>query len=288
MCHGWLNIDKPIGISSTQTVNQIKKIFNVKKAGHVGTLDPLASGVLPVALGEATKTIPYLPCKLKAYNFTVKWGEQKSTDDIYGETFRTSSVKPEYYQINHLTKSFTGKVMQIPPKFSAIKINGVRAYKLARASQDVEIKSRPVDIHYLRLLSIDAINNSADFFMQCGNGVYVRSIARDMGIALNCFGYIIKLRRVMVGSFKENESVKITQLTEKSTINSVVSILDKMPRIEISKDDSRKVSNGQSIILNHLYNLKNYDTCYTTMGKLPIAICSFICGYIQPIRVFNF
>jgi tRNA pseudouridine55 synthase len=288
MCHGWLNIDKPVGISSTQAVNQIKKIFDVKKAGHVGTLDPLASGVLPVALGEATKTIPYLFCKLKAYNFTVKWGEQKSTDDIYGETVKTSSFKPEYEKIHNLITSFIGEIVQTPPKFSAIKINGIRAYKLARTRQNVEMKPRLVHIHDLKFLSMDTVNNSADFFMECGNGVYVRSVARDIGIALNCFGYVTKLRRVVVGNFKENESVKIKQLTVKSEINPIVSILDEMPRIEITTNDARMISNGQRIRLNHLYNLNNYDTCYTTVGELPIAICSFIYGYIQPIRVFNF
>ncbi|OEY86788.1 tRNA pseudouridine(55) synthase TruB [Wolbachia pipientis] len=288
MCHGWINIDKPVGISSAQAVNQVKKIFNIKKAGHIGTLDPVASGVLPIALGEATKTIPYLSCNLKAYNFTVQWGEQRSTDDVCGEIIKISAVKPEYNQINYLTKNFIGEIVQTPPLFSAIKINGIRSYKLARSGQNVDIKPRLVRIHDLKVLFIDAVNNSAEFFMLCGSGVYVRSVARDMGIALNCFGYVTKLRRVMVGNFKENGSVQITQLTANCEISSITSILYEMSGIEISEEDAKKIGNGKKIRLNNLYNLKNYDICYVTIGELPVAICSFICGYIQPMRVFNF
>lgn len=215
MKHGWLNLDKPIGISSAQAVTQIKRIFGIKKAGHLGTLDPLASGVLPIALGEATKTIPYLSCDLKAYDFTIKWGEQRTTDDLGGNIIRTSTIEPQYNQINCAIKNFIGEIKQTPPQFSAIKIKGARAYKLARSGQKVNIEPRTVRIHELKLISVDTINNSANFSMMCGSGVYVRSIARDLGIALNCFGHITKLRRTMVGDFRENKSVTIEQLIEK-------------------------------------------------------------------------
>lgn len=287
MTHGWLNIDKPVGISSTKIVTQVKKALNIKKAGHLGTLDPLASGVLPIALGEATKTIPYLHFDLKAYNFTVKWGEQRTTDDSDGEIMRSSSLKPDDNQINCAIKNFIGQVMQVPPVFSSLKINGVRAYKLARGGQEVTMKPRLIHIHELKLVSMDATNNSSNFSMLCGSGVYVRSIARDLGIALNCFGYVTKLRRTMVGDFKEDEALTIEQLTKKDKIISVTSILQTIPKIEISAEDAKKIKNGQEIILNNLCNLKNYDICYTIMGSLPIAICSFIYGYIKPIRVFN-
>ncbi len=217
MVNGWLNLDKPIGISSAQAVTQVKRIFGIKKAGHLGTLDPLASGVLPIALDVATKTIPYLSCDLKAYNFTIKWGRQTTTDDLDGDIIRTSTIKPQYNQINCAIKDFVGEITQTPPQFSAVKIKGARAYKLARNGQKANIKPRRVKIHELKLISVDTINNSADFSMTCGGGVYVRSIARDLGVTLNCFGHITKLRRTMVGDFRENKSVTIEQLIEKNT-----------------------------------------------------------------------
>ncbi len=217
MVNGWLNLDKPTGMSSAQAVTQVKKIFGIEKAGHLGTLDPLASGVLPIAFGEAMKTIPYLSCNLKAYNFTIKWGKQTTTDDLGGDIIRTSDIKPEYNQINCVIKDFIGEITQTPPQFSAVKIKGARAYKLARSGQKVNIKPRQVKIHELKMIFLDTINNSADFSMICGSGVYVRSIARDLGIELNCFGHITQLRRTMVGDFKEDESVTIEQLTKKNT-----------------------------------------------------------------------
>ncbi|WP_338406263.1 tRNA pseudouridine(55) synthase TruB [Wolbachia endosymbiont (group A) of Longitarsus flavicornis] len=356
MKYGWLNLDKPIGISSAQAVTQVKKIFGIKKAGHLGTLDPLASGVLPIALGEATKTIPYLSCDLKAYDFTIKWGEQRTTDDLGGDIIRTSTIEPQYNQINCAIKNFVGEIKQTPPQFSAIKIKGARAYKLARSGQKVNIKPRQVKIHELKLISVDTINNSANFSMMCGSGVYVRSIARDLGIVLNCFGHVIKLRRTMVGDFRENESVTIEQLTKKNTttyspqcltlgsrytntykscnrqkilgayvknnirdeigwipvsatwmtegggmteddgvtvsnaksfVIPIESALKSMVKVEISPEDAGKIRKGQEVVLNNLRNLKNYDTCCTIVGSIPIAICSFIYGCVKPIRVFN-
>ncbi|MCA4774644.1 tRNA pseudouridine(55) synthase TruB [Wolbachia endosymbiont of Mansonella ozzardi] len=323
--HGWLNLDKAIGISSAQVVARVKKIFGIKKAGHFGTLDPLASGVLPIALGEATKTIPYLSCNLKAYNFTIKWGEQKTTDDLDGDTIKASDIKPEYNQISCAIKNFVGEIAQTPPQFSAIKVDGTRAYKLARSGQKANIKPRLVRIYELKLVSVDAMNNSADFSMLCGSGAYVRSIARDLGIALNCFGHITQLRRTMVGSFRETGSVTIEQLVEKirfsvsfqrvtlesrkkeewmsstgiieddgmiennakSFIIPISSALKSTFKVEISAEEAEKIRKGQEIILNNLYNLKNYDIFCTTVGNTPVAICSFTYGCVKPIRVFN-
>ncbi|MDR2548236.1 MAG: tRNA pseudouridine(55) synthase TruB [Rickettsiales bacterium] len=327
MIHGWLNLDKSIGISSAQAVAQVKKIFGIKKAGHLETLDPLASGVLPIALGEATKTIPYLSCDLKAYNSTIKWGEQKTTDDLDGDTIKASNIKPEYNQINCAIKNFVGEISQTPPQFSAIKINGTRAYKLARSGQKTNIKPRLVRIYELKLVSANTINNNADFSMLCGSGVYVRSIARDLGIALDCFGHITQLRRTMVGSFRETESVTIEQLVEKirfsvsfqrvtlesrkkeewipvsstgmtegdgvtesnakSFIIPIASALKSMFKVEISAEEAEKIRKGQEIVLNNLRNLKNYDIFCTIVGNVPVAICSFTYGCVKPIRVFN-
>ncbi|MDM8335252.1 tRNA pseudouridine(55) synthase TruB [Wolbachia pipientis] len=285
--HGWLNFDKPIGISSAQAVTQVKKIFGIKKAGHLGTLDPLASGVLPIALGEATKTIPYLSCGSKAYDFTIKWGEQKTTDDLDGDTIKISNIKPEYNQINRAIKNFVGEIIQTPSQFSAIKINGIRAYRLARSGQKVNIKPRLVRIYELKLISVDTINNSAGFSMTCGSGVYVRSIARDLGIALNCFGYVKKLRRTMVGNFRETESVTIEQFIKKDKIIPIVPVLETMVKVKISPKEAEKIRKGQEIVLNNLHNLKNYDILCTIVGNVPIAICSFAYGCVKPIRVFN-
>ncbi|WP_265030712.1 tRNA pseudouridine(55) synthase TruB [Wolbachia endosymbiont (group B) of Athalia cordata] len=247
MVNGWLNLDKPTGMSSAQAVTQIKRIFGIKKAGHLGTLDPLASGILPIALGEATKTIPYLSCDLKAYNFTIKWGKQTTTDDLGGDIIRTSDIKPEYNQINCAIKDFIGEITQTPPQFSAVKIKGARAYKLARSGQKVNIKPRQVKIHELKLIFLDTINNSADFSMICGSGVYVRSIARDLGIELNCFGHITQLRRTMVGNFKEDESVTIEQLTKKNTTTY-------SPQCLTLDTNTYKSCNGQKILGAYVKN----------------------------------
>ncbi|MGL9681947.1 MAG: tRNA pseudouridine(55) synthase TruB [Wolbachia sp.] len=285
--HGWLNLDKTIGISSTQALTRVKKIFGIKKAGHLGILDPLASGVLPIALGEATKTIPYLSYDPKAYNFTIKWGEQKTTDDLDGDTIKASNVKPKHNQINCAIKNFVGEISQTPPQFSAIKINGTRAYKLARSGQKANIKSRLVRVYELKLIFANTIDNSADFSMLCGSGVYVRSIARDLGIVLNCFGHITKLRRTMVGNFRETESVTIERLTKKDKVIQIASALKSMFKVEISTEGAEKIRKGQEIVLNNLCNLRNYDIFCATVGNVPIAICSFTYGCVKPIRVFN-
>ncbi|WP_395463261.1 tRNA pseudouridine(55) synthase TruB [Wolbachia endosymbiont of Cantharis cryptica] len=287
MTHGWLNLNKPIGISSAQAVTQVKKIFGIKKAGYLGTLDPLASGVLPIALGEATKTIPYLSCDSKAYDFTIKWGEQRTTDDLDGDIIKTSNIKPEYNQISCAVKNFVGEIAQTPPQFSAVKIKGARAYKLARSGQKVNIKPRLVQIYELKLISVNTVNNSAGFSMLCGSGVYVRSIARDLGIALNCFGHVTKLRRTMVGDFREGESVTIEQLTKKDEIIPIISALKSIFKVEVSAEEAGKIRKGQEIVLNNLHNLKNYDICCAIVGDVPIAICRFIYGCVKPIRVFN-
>lgn len=289
MIHGLLNIDKPIGISSAQTVNLVKKIFHVRKAGHLGTLDPLASGVLPIVLGEATKIIPYLNLTYhsKAYDFTVQWGKQTTTDDANGEIVKCSPIIPEYNQINSAIKHFIGEIIQTPPAFSAIKINGIRAYKLARRGKEITIKSRSVHVHDIKLISVNKVNNTAHFFMLCGSGVYVRSIARDLGIMLKSFGYVTRLRRTQVSNFQEKDSINIAQLTKKDKVIPIISLLRSIPQIEISVEDAQKVKAGREILLNNLFDLKNYDICCTTVGNIPIAICSFIYGYIKPVRVFN-
>ena len=199
--NGWIILDKPVGLTSTQAVSKLKRLFNAKKAGHAGTLDPLASGVLPVAFGEATKTVPFVQDGEKAYRFTVLWGAETDTDDAEGKVTQTSEARPDGAAIEALLPHFTGEIMQRPPAFSAIKVNGERAYDLARDGEIVDLAPRPITIHALRLVACEP--DCAVLEAECGKGTYVRAIARDLGRALGCFGHVIALRRTRVGPFFE-------------------------------------------------------------------------------------
>ena len=190
---GWINLDKPIGLTSTQAMAKVRWLLKAQKAGHAGTLDPLATGILPIALGEATKTISFIQDGLKTYSFTVRWGEQRDTDDMEGKVIATSDNRPSEDQIRALLPKYTGDILQTPPKFSAIKIDGERAYDLARDGEEVELQPREVYIGSLGLL--ETRPDEADFLMTCGKGTYVRSLARDMGRDLGCLGFITALKR---------------------------------------------------------------------------------------------
>ncbi|MGZ9089969.1 MAG: tRNA pseudouridine(55) synthase TruB, partial [Rhodoplanes sp.] len=183
--HGWLVLDKPVGMTSTHAVSVVKRLFSAKRAGHAGTLDPLASGCLPIALGEATKTVMYVMDGRKHYHFTVRWGEERDTDDAEGRAVATSETRPSAEAIRALLPRFTGTIEQVPPRFSAIKIEGERAYDIAREGEAVELKARPIDIHRLELLGTPDPDH-ADFAAECGKGAYVRALARDLGRALGC------------------------------------------------------------------------------------------------------
>lgn len=196
---GWVILDKPVGMGSTEAVSKVKWLFAADKAGHAGTLDPLASGMLPIALGEATKTVPYVQDGAKVYRFTVTWGEERSTDDLEGPVTKSSDKRPDEADIRAIMPNYTGVIMQTPPQFSAIKIAGERAYDLAREGETVEIPPREVEIGRFDLIERD--ENSALFEIECGKGTYVRSLARDMGRDLGCYGHISTLRRTEVDPF---------------------------------------------------------------------------------------
>ncbi len=198
--HGWLILDKPLGPSSSGCVGKLKWLTGAQKVGHGGTLDPLASGVLPIAFGEATKTSSYAMDGSKTYEFDVTWGTSTETCDAEGDVIASSDARPTEEQINAALPSFIGDIDQIPPKFSAIKIDGQRAYELARKGEEVDIKSRPVTIHDLRVVRI-VDSNTASFEVDCGKGTYVRSLARDLALHLGCEGHISRLRRTAVGPF---------------------------------------------------------------------------------------
>jgi tRNA pseudouridine55 synthase len=289
MVHGWLILNKPSGITSTQAGSIVKRVLGVKKLGHAGTLDPLATGVLPLALGEATKTIPYVMDTQKGYRFQVTWGEQRSTDDMEGEVITTSTVRPTYEEIMQALPQFRGVIQQRPPAYSAIKINGVRSYDLARSGAAVDLKPRQVCIHNLQLLSIDSIN-AATFMVDCSKGTYVRSIARDLALTLGTYGYISQLQRTKVGKFTLNDAIsleKIRQITHISRreefIHCIRAVLDDIPAVPISDEQVHKVRQGQSL----LTDLKTAALVALYQGEQLVAIASMKAGRLYPKKVFN-
>ena len=208
---GWIVFDKPVGMTSTHAVSRMKRIFNAKKAGHAGTLDPLASGILPIALGEATKTVPFVQDGEKAYRFTVRWGVQTTTDDTEGEAVAQSDARPDTETVLRALPCFIGTVLQKPPAFSAIKVNGERAYDRARDGEAVELPARPVTIHGLDLVDVPSADEVV-LEARCGKGTYVRAIARDLGQMLGCYGHVTALRRTRVGPFLEAEATRLDLL----------------------------------------------------------------------------
>ncbi|MGH6679362.1 MAG: tRNA pseudouridine(55) synthase TruB, partial [Bradyrhizobium sp.] len=210
--NGWVILDKPTGMTSTYAVGRLKRVFNAKKAGHAGTLDPLATGILPVAFGEATKTVPFVQDGEKTYRFTIAWGAQTDSDDVDGEVIARSEMRPEVAAIRAALPQFMGTILQRPPSFSAIKVAGERAYDLARDGAPPDLEPRPVTIHSLVLVAADA--DHAHFEAHCGKGTYVRAVARDLGQALGCYGHVSALRRTRVGPFIESEAVTLPQLSE--------------------------------------------------------------------------
>jgi tRNA pseudouridine55 synthase len=208
---GWLIFDKPVGMGSTDAVSKIKWLFQAEKAGHAGTLDPLASGMLPIALGEATKTVPYVMDGAKVYRFTVAWGEERSTDDLEGPVTQSSDKRPTDAEIQALLPNYTGVIMQTPPQFSAIKIAGARAYDLAREGETFDIPAREIEIGRLEIVGTTT-DGKTMFETECGKGTYVRSLARDLGRDLGCYGHICELRRVEVEPFTAEDLVTLEDL----------------------------------------------------------------------------
>ena len=211
--HGWIALDKDVGRTSTEAVAAVKRLFRAKKAGHAGTLDPLASGVLPVALGEATKTVPFVMDGRKTYRFTVRWGTETDTDDAEGRARNTSQARPSADSIRAALPAFTGTIAQVPPSYSALKIEGERAYDLARQGEQVLLAARPVEIHRLSLIEAPDADHAV-LEAECGKGTYVRAIARDLGRALGCLGHVESLRRNCVGPFSESKAVTLAQLAK--------------------------------------------------------------------------
>ena len=297
--HGWIIIDKPGGLSSNAVVGRVRRLTGAAKVGHAGTLDPMATGVLPMALGEATKIVSYLMDGAKAYRFTVRWGEQRDTDDAEGEVVATSDARPAKEQILVVLGNFIGDIEQVPPVFSAIKIEGKRAYALARADQAPEMKPRTIHIEDLKLLSVvDA--DHAEFEAVSGKGAYMRSLARDLGTALGTVGHIVQLRRIAVGPFDEKQAIsldKLESLRHSAPLSEhllpVETVLDDIPALALTETEARKLSQGQAIPVlpvasrSPLKNIGQGDVVRVMAEGRLVALVKINGGEIRPFRVMN-
>jgi tRNA pseudouridine55 synthase len=290
--NGWLVLDKPIGMTSTHAVSVAKRLYSAKRAGHAGTLDPLASGLLPIALGEATKTVPFVMDGRKVYQFTVRWGEERDTDDAEGRVAATSAVRPSADDIRALLPRFSGTIAQVPPRFSAIKIDGERAYDLARDGEVVELEARPVEIHRLSLVDIPDPDHAL-LSAECGKGTYVRALARDMGRTLGCFGHVSALRRTGVGPFAEQDGVGLDQLHAADStaliglLQPVAAGLQGLPAISVSRADAARLARGQAVLLRgrDAPIVQGFIAVFT-QGDL-IALAEATEGELRPRRIFN-
>jgi tRNA pseudouridine55 synthase len=296
--HGWVVLDKPMGMTSTQAVAAVKRLFQAKRAGHAGTLDPLASGGLPVALGEATKTVPFVMDGRKRYSFTVRWGEERDTDDTEGVVVKSSDTRPTAEAISALLPQFTGLIEQTPPRYSAIKVQGERAYDLARDGEVVELAPRPVEIHRLTLIE-QLDNNHSLFEAECGKGTYVRALARDIGRILGCYGHISALRRTMVGPFGENDMILLERLEalcnraasgEGSLADALLPVetaLDDIPALAVTRADAARLYRGQAVLLRGRDAPNCSGTVYVTVAGRLLALAEIGNGELIPKRVFN-
>lgn len=288
---GWVIIDKPAGITSTSVVNKVRWAFQAKKAGHAGTLDPTATGLLAVALGEATKTIPFVTDATKCYEFRVALGAATNTDDTEGEIVATSEMRPSDADIQDAMKDFIGDILQVPPKFSAVKIEGERAYNLARAGDDVELQARPLNVEDLRLLDRPD-ENTAVCEMVCGKGGYVRSIARDLGAKLGCFGHVITLRRVWSGPFDLDQAVNWdvfanldSPTADDNLILPVEVSLEDIPMGTTNAEGATRIQNGNPGLC--ICSAEYGDMVWVSYDGNPLAIGRYKSGEIHPSRVFN-
>lgn len=286
--HGWLVIDKPVGIGSTDMVSKARWAFQAQKAGHAGTLDPLASGVLAIAFGEATKTVPYVMDAPKRYRFTVQWGAATETDDLEGEIIARSDKRPDREAIEAALPAFRGEIMQTPPIYSAIKVNGERAYDLARAGELPELAARPIWVDHLALVDCPD-ESTAIFDMICGKGGYVRSIARDLGEALGCYAHVIQLRRTASGPFTEEDGVDPARLdavregSETPPLIPIAAALENLPRVEVAEEGALRIRNGNPAQV--FCDLQYGEECWAAYGEEALAVGQFRAGQFHPKRV---
>lgn len=294
---GWLILDKAFDVGSTEAVSKAKWLFQARKAGHAGTLDPLASGCLPIALGEATKTVPYVMDGRKAYRFTVTWGAETTTDDTEGPVTKTSGRRPARAEVEALLPRFTGIVMQVPPQFSAIKVDGERAYDIAREGEEVALEAREVLIDRLEIVGHDGGTTVLE--ADCGKGTYVRAIARDLGRELGCYGHVTALRRTRVGPFEEADFVTVEELANEAEDQSMREAqlaellapvdrgLAELPDLNVSRHDAARLKRGQGVILRGRDAPTILGQVAVHCGHELIAIAEMDKGELKPHRVFN-
>ena len=296
--HGWVVLDKPVGMTSTHAVSVIKRLFSAKRCGHAGTLDPLASGALPIALGEATKTVPFVMDGRKLYRFTVRWGEERDTDDAEGRVIAQSDHRPSAEAIRALLPDYLGTIQQVPPRYSAIKIEGERAYDLARDGEVVELQPRPVEIKRLDLVEVPDADHAV-LEAECGKGTYVRSLARDLGRALGCYGHVSALRRTAVGPFSPETMILVEDLEalchraasgEGSLADALMPVetaLDDIPAVAISRADAARLQRGQAVLLRGRDAPNFRGTVSVNVSGQLLALAELDRGEIVPKRVFN-
>ncbi len=296
--HGWVVLDKPVGMTSTHAVAVIKRLFTAKRVGHAGTLDPLASGCLPIALGEATKTVPFVVDGRKTYLFTVRWGEERDTDDSEGRVVNTSVARPDRAAIEASLPRFVGTIEQVPPRFSAIKIDGERAYDLAREGEVIEIAPRAVTIHRLELIDTPDTDHAV-LAAECGKGTYVRAIARDLGRQLGALGHVCALRRSRVRPFAESDMISLERLESlchraaagegnlADILLPVETALDDIPALAVSPADAVRLQRGQAVLLRGRDAAIICGTVQVAAGGQLVAIAEVDRGEIVPKRVFN-
>jgi tRNA pseudouridine55 synthase len=287
--NGWINLDKPVGVTSTQAVGRLKFLFNAKKAGHAGTLDPLASGVLPVAFGEATKTVAVVQEGQKSYRFSVKWGVETDTDDAEGRPIQTSDLRPDPAAIQALLPRFLGVILQQPPMFSAIKIAGERAYDLARDGAQFEIAPREITVFRFDL--VEHTGEESTFEAECGKGGYVRALARDLGRMLGCFGHVSLLRRTRVGPFSVETGATFPQLEAspealRAALLGVEAGLSEMQRVMIDRNGAATLRRGQRLILRGSA-APDEGPAYASCFGSPVAVGMVENGEFVSTRVFN-
>lgn len=303
--HGWVLLDKPQGMTSTKAVSEVRRIFNARKAGHAGTLDPIATGILAIALGEATKTVGYAMEAEKTYRFRASWGESRDSDDAEGKLVATSQVRPSVEAITEALPQFTGTLVQVPPAYSAIKLAGTRAYDLAREGEEVHLEAREVQVFQATLIA--AQRDAAEFEIRCGKGTYIRAWVRDLAKSLGTLGYVSALRRTALGAWAEKDTVTLETLTPFmhspaafAYLRPVATALDGIPAVAVSGPDAVRLRCGNPILVraNLFARLRNQSAmqgefCGMTLfikdeeGQ-PVALAEIAGGELRPIRVFNF
>lgn len=297
--NGWINVDKPVGMTSAACVNSVRRAIDAAKLGHAGTLDPGASGVLPIALGEATKTMSFVVDTHKQYAFTVNWGERRDTDDNQGQVVETSDARPSEDDIRAALPDFIGDISQVPPAYSAIKVDGARAYTLARAGEDVTLAPRQISILSFELLDM-LDRDCARFAVKSGKGAYMRGLARDLAIAVGTCGHLSDLRRSSVGPFSEDTAISLEKLEELGhsaavfpTLLPIETALDGIPALALSVKEAAQLRNGQAVPVMRPHDREQIEAVgdegivLAVEATTPVALARVDGIQIRPVRVLN-